>query len=48
MLQQQLQPNQTFSLTQLHSLKQLYHQTTNNNFNNTCPIPVIFGTNITK
>ena len=29
-------------------LKKGYHPTTNDNFNNNCPIPVIFGTNIAK
>jgi len=29
-------------------LKKGYHQTTNDNFNNSCPIPVIFGTNIAE
>jgi len=28
--------------------KKGYQPTTNNNFNNSCPIPVIFGTNIAK
>jgi len=29
-------------------LKKWYHPITNDNFNNSCPIPVIFGTNITE
>jgi len=29
-------------------LKKGYHPNTNDNFNNSCPIPVIFGTNITE
>jgi len=28
--------------------KKVYHPTTNDNFNNSCPIPVIFGTNIAE
>jgi len=33
----------------IHCLsKEVYHPTTNENFNNTCPISVIFGTNITE
>jgi len=29
-------------------LKKGYHPTTNDNFNNSCPIPVIFGTIISE
>ena len=29
-------------------LKKGYHPTTNDNFNNSCPIPVMFGTNIAE
>jgi len=29
-------------------LKKGHHPTTNDNFNNGCPIPVIFGTNIAE
>jgi len=29
-------------------LKKGYHPITNDNFNNSCPIPVIFGTNIAE
>jgi len=29
-------------------LKKVYHLTTNDNFNNCWPIPIIFGTNITE
>jgi len=28
--------------------EKVYHPTTNDNFNSTCPIPVIFGANITQ
>jgi len=34
---------------QLHCVsKEGYHPTTNDNFDNSCPIPVIFGTNIAE
>jgi len=32
----------------VHCLKKGYHPTTNDNFNNSCPIPVIFCTNIAE
>jgi len=37
----------TSTLQELHCVsKKIYHATTNDNLNSSCPIPVIFGTNI--
>ena len=38
-----------YNISNIHlCLKKGYHPTTNDNFNNSCPIPVIFGTNIAE
>ena len=32
----------------IHYVSKKYHPTTNDNFNTSCPITIIFGTNITE
>jgi len=41
----QLLPNPLYDVVSTLCLKKGYHLTTNNNFNSSCPIPAIFGTN---